>query len=245
MSKLVTVSGILTVEADTVVTGQGVDARQIALGPGNSALGAKYYQAVTSTQIDLATAGLVGAAFEDLDVIDELTRVDLLYIRTTAEIAVRLYAVPASAVAVAGVFPTTFAGAETLITTIDGTAVTTTFLIGDQSAAQCVARINAAMALTGIATPRANVVGGQVCLDGVSTAVGSSGDGQFAAFTGTGAAQLGLDAGSSPTITNAQGQDIHVSGLAVLEFPSTGDNVLTNVSISGVATVDVLAAGRS
>lgn len=243
MSKLVTVSGILTVQDDACANGQGLTSKQVALGPPGSSCcsGAKYYQAVASAQLELATEADV---FEALDVVDELTRVELLFIRSSAEVTIRFYAIAASALATAGAYPTGFAGGETLVTTIDGTVVTTIFDAADQSAAQCAARINAAMALAGIATPRASVVGGQLRIDGVATAVGSGGIGQLS-FAGTGAAQLGLDSGSSPTITDAQGKDVSVSGLAIFEFPTTGDNLLTLVQISGVATVDVLAAGRS
>lgn len=242
MSKLVTVSGILTVQSD-VVNGQCLNTKQLALG-GSCSGGSKYYQATVCSQLELATAGLVGAAFEDLDAITELTRVELLYVRSSAEIALRFYAIAASAVASAGSYPTGFAGAETLDVTIDGTVVNVVFDAADQSVDQVVARINAAMALAGIATPRASAVNGQVRIDGVETALGSGGVGQLS-FAGTGAAQLGLDAGSNPTIVDAQGQDVHLNGLGLFEFPATGDNLLTAVEISGTATVDVLAAGRS
>jgi hypothetical protein len=244
MSKIVEVSGSLTVQSDTCVSGQTSDAINVSLGPGGCCSGKKYYQAIIRQQLELATTGLVGTNFEDLDVVADLTQVELLYIKSTAEVAVRLYAIAASIQAVSGVFPTGFGGGETLITTIDGVPVTTTFDVADQTAAQCAARINAAMALAGIATPRASVVSGQILITGVETAVGSSGIGQISC-TGTGAAQLGLDSGSSPTTVDAQGKDVHVNGLSIFEFPTTGSNLLTAIEISGVATIDVLAAGRS
>lgn len=242
MSKIVTVSGALTVESDSS-TGVCTTTKQLSLG-GGCASGSKNYQSVACAQLELATLGNVGDSFEDLDVVDELSQIELLYISTSAEVALRFYAIASSAVASAGVYPTGFVGTETLITTIDGTVVTTTFDVADQSVDQAVARINAAMALAGIATPRASVSNGQVRIDGVATAVGAGGVGQLS-FAGTGAAQLGLDAGSSPTITDAQGQDVHVNGLGLFEFPTTGANLLTAMGISGAATVDVLAAGRS
>ena len=244
MSKLVTLSGILSVADDACANGQGLTTKQVALGSSCCSSGSRYYQAVASAQAEIATSGLVGSVFEDLDVADELTRIELFFIRSSAEVALRLYAIAAYAQAVAGSFPSGFSGGETLITTIDGTVVTTTFDAADQSADECAARINAAMALAGIATPRASVVAGQLRIDGVATAIGSGGIGQLS-FSGTGAAQLGLDCGSSPTIVDAQGKDVFVNGLGIFEFPTTGDNLLTAIQISGVATVDVLAAGRS
>jgi len=245
MSKIVQASGTLTVQSDTGVTGQGVDSKQLTLGPGGASTGRRYYQAVVSSQVDLETSGAVGAAFEPLDAVDDLTRVELIYLRSTAEVMLRLYALPATALAVAGAFPTGFGGGETLVCTIDGVVVTTTFDVADQTALQCAARINAAMALAGIATPRVTVVAGQLYLTGVSTKVESGGVGQLSFTTTPGSTQLGLATATSPTIADAQGQDIAINGLALLEFPTTGANLLTSVEISGQATVEVLIAGRS
>lgn len=245
MSKLVEVNGTLTVQADTAVSGQGVDTKQLSLGPGGSSTGKRYYQAVISSQIDLATSGAVGAAFEALDAVQDLTRVELLQLRSSAEVMLRLYALPATALATAGSFPTGFSGGETLVCTIDGVAVTTTFDAADQTAAQCAARINAAMALAGIATPRCTVVAGQLYLTGVSTKVESGGVGQLSFTTTPGSTQLGFASAKNPTITDAQGQDVSVNGLAILEFPTTGSNLLTAIEVSGQATLEVLAAGRS
>ncbi len=155
----------------------------------------------------------------------------------------RLYAVAASAIGNGGTYPTGFVGGETLITTMDGVAVTTTFDAADQSLAQVVARVNAAFALAGFATPRASESNGQLRIDGVATRVDGA-EGTLT-FAGTGAATLGMDPGSNPTIVDAQGQDIDIQGLYIQEFPRTGNDAPTAAQISGTATVEVVAAGDS
>jgi hypothetical protein len=238
VSVLVSASGTLTVKD---ANDSGSDNRPISLGA-SQAPADRYYQAHAQATVALATSGAVGAAFEPLAALAALTQVELLQLRSSQEIAVRMYAEPAEAQAVAGVFPTAFAGGETLVTTMDGVTVTTTFDVADQTALQCAARINAAFALAGFATPRCDVVGGQLRLTGVST---KQGVGALSFTTTAGSTRLGLAAATSPTITTAQGQDVRLCGFGMWEFPTTGAKLLAAVELSGSATVDVLAAGRS
>jgi hypothetical protein len=245
MAKLIEASGSLTVQSDVAVSGQGSCVRQLSLGPGGSSSGQRFFQKESHDETEIATSGAVGAVFEDLDVLDGFSEIDLLFLRSSAQVALRLYALPAVMQAVAGVFPTLFGGGETVTITVDGSAVVVTFEVGDQSALQCAARINSAMALAGLATPRASVVSGQLRLEGVATKVASGGAGQITVAAGAPATQLGLASGSSPVVTDAQGQDVTVSGLCMMEFPNTGSRLLTKVQVSGQASLDVLAAGRA
>lgn len=247
MSKRVSASGSLTIQSDTAVIGTGQDVEPLSLGPGGGASGEVYYQAEAHSQPVIATAGLVGSIFQDLDALDGLTQIELLWLRTSAEIALRLYAIPASLQAVVGSFPTGFGGGETCTITIDGTAVLVTFDILDQSAAQCAARINAACAIFGLATPRATVVSGQLRIDGIATAVLPAGIGQITVTPGAPAITLGIDSTTSPTTEDAQGSDIYLGPgvFGPCEFPKTGSNLLTKVQVSGQATLNVRACGRS
>jgi len=243
MAKLIQTDGTLTVQTDRNLGGNGACTKDLALGASGCSSSQRYADAVACTSQQVSTTGDPGDAFDDLDGVDDLSEIEFLFLRSDNDVVLRLDAVPADAQAVAGAFPTGFGGGETLITTIDGVAVTTTFDAADQSAAQCAARINAAMALAGIATPRADVVAGQIHITGVATAVaGAEG---LLSFAGTGAAQLGLDAGSSPTITPAKGQDVTISGLFLAEFSGTSSRKPTAAQISGNATVEIIAAGRS
>lgn len=239
MAKTITSSGTLTIQDSNCSSGAGQTTRDLGLGRGGDACsGQKEVGSSTCSQVAIDTS-----SFVDVDALDALSEILFLFVRSSSDATLRLYALPASALAVSGSFPSGFAGGETLITTIDGVAVTATFDAADQSAAQCVARINAAFALAGLPTPLASVANGQIQIVGVETKVGAGGVGELS-FTGTGAAQLGLDTGSSPTLTQAQGQDTLISGLYMAEFPVTS-GAPTKVQISGSATVDIVAGGRS
>ena len=241
MSKAIEVSGVLAISSDACAAGAGQTTKQIGLGS-PSCCTSRNYQASVAECVDLNT-GTPGASFVAIAALAALSKITLLYLRTTAAVVLRLYAVAARAVATAGAYPTGFGGGETLITTIDGTVVTTTFDVLDQTLAQVVARVNASMALAGFATPRASESNGQLQIDGVATKVdGAQGT---LTFAGTGAVQFGMDPGSNPTITDAQGQDVDVDGLYISEFPWTGDDAPTAAEISGTATVEIVAAGES
>ena len=239
MAKTITSSGTLTIQDSSCSSGAGQTTRDLSLGRGGDACsGDKSVAASVCSQVAIDTQ-----SFVDVDALDALSEILFLYMRSSADVTLRLYALPASALAVSGSFPSGFAGGETLLVTIDGVLVTVTFDAADQSAAQCVARINSAFALAGYTTPLASVVNGQIQILGVETKVGAAGVGELS-FAGTGAAQLGLDSGSSPTIAQAQGQDTLVSGLYMAEYP-VSSGAPTNAQISGSATVDIVAGGRS
>lgn len=104
---------------------------------------------------------------------------------------------------VGGIFPTGFLGGETLDVTIDTVAVSTAFLVADQSVTEVVARINAAMLAAGLDAYRASVtLAGQIQIRG------RVGAGTITVTGGTGAATLGLTA-----LTNTGTATDIVSGL--------------------------------
>jgi hypothetical protein len=164
-------------------------------------------------------------------------------VKASVPITLRFYALPATAVGVGGTFPTGFSGGEALTTVIDGTSVVTTFEVGDQTIAQVIARINAAMAYNGITEPVVEEASGQLKFTGVATVYDGS-NGTFD-FSGTAESTLGL---TSPTITNAKGKDVDITGLFMSQFPSSATatiDTLTKVQISADATVDISAHGQS
>lgn len=100
----------------------------------------------------------------------------LLYIEANAEVSVTLggsVATKAQVDAVGGSYPTGFVGAETLVIKIDGTTITVTFLVADQSVQQVINRINAAAALLSLATV-AFLNGLQLRLKSLTTGTGST-----------------------------------------------------------------------
>lgn len=194
------------------------------------------YDACVSSRVAIETSGAVGQNFIDLDCLDQLSSIELFSIQASARVMLRVDAAGALAVATAGSYPTGFVGTEALTWTLDALSVPVSFESGDQSVEQVAARMNAAAALQGVATPRVTVVSGQLNVTGVQT-----GDGGTLAFSGTAASQLGLD---TATITGSKGEDIQVEGLAVIQFPRF-PNAPGRIQVSGVATLDLVAAGRA
>lgn len=200
-----------------------------------------YYQSAVDTPIPLviSTQGLPGTTFVDLDLLDSLTAIEFLYVKSDARIVLRIGAAEAVLSGTSATFPTGFVGGETLIANFDGTQVTTTFQVGDQLAAACAARINAACALAGLSTPRATVNNstGQLELRGTQT-----GTTAFVQVTGgTGATVLGF--GGTP-IARGAGADIPVYGTFLIEFPAYQD-APSRIQVSGQATILLEAAGRT
>ena len=237
MSSSVTLNGVLEVGGDACVSSCGGDDRLIyslALKCGTA-----IYQSVVAVPKDLQiqTAGVIGSAFVDLDVLEDLLAIELLYLKSNAPMVVRVGAGPAVLTGTSGVFPTGFVGGETFNVTIDGVPVAVTFLVGDQTAAQVVARINAAAALAGLATPRATVLSsGQIQITGILTGP----QGTLAVTSGTGATQIGF-AGTPSAV--GTGADVQIYGTLLLEFNAS--TAPARVQVSGVGSLKILAAGRS
>jgi hypothetical protein len=216
--------------------GSSQNVRAISLGP--CGIDGDYYQSVVTTgaALVIATAGAIGDTFEDLDLLEDLTAIEMLYVKTRGPLILRVGAAAARILGSGGTFPTGFAGGETLNVDIDGTSVPVVFAVGDQSAAAVVARINAAAALVGLPTPRASVhANGQVQIDGVLTGP----QGSVEVTGGTGAATLGLS-GSEAV---GSGSDFRINGLALLQFDKAAPP--SRVQVSGSGTLELVAAGRA
>jgi hypothetical protein len=240
----VALKGTLTIGGGTCVSGgcggagdQSVKSLALRCASG------QVFQTVveTASPIAISTPGLIGAAFADLDILGDLTSIELLYVRTDRQILLRVGAAPAVVTGVGGLFPTLFVGGETLTLTIDGTPVSVAFLVGDQTAAQCAARINAACALAGLATPRAVVASsGQIAISGVLTGA----QGTVVVTGGTGAAALGMTGLSAVGL----GADVPVYGTMLIEFGVAGQTsppLPSRIQVSGLASITVVAAGTS
>lgn len=236
MSSSVELRGTLQVGGDACASScGGADSLIYQLG---LRCGTSQFQSVVAVPKDLQiqTPGLPGDAFVDLDVLEDLTAIELLYLKSNNALIVRIGAGPAIITGVGGTFPTLFAGSETLNLTLDGVPFVTTFTAGDQTAAQCAARINAAAALAGIATPRAIVTSsGQLQISGILTGE----DGSLAVTGGSGAATLGL----TGLTAVGTGADVRINGTLLLEFDQQA--APARVQVSGNATLRLLAAGRS
>lgn len=103
-----------------------------------------------------------------------------------------------SVIGVAGTFPTLFVGGETLTFNVDGVAVAVVFAVGDQTAAQVAAAIDAAIAATPNAAGSSADDGGEVRISGTKTD-----NGNVTITGGTALAVLGFTVGQSGS-TNDQ-----------------------------------------
>lgn len=198
-----------------------------------------FQQAVQAEDVRIQTSGAIGDQWVDLPVVQQLQAVELLYVRSSAQVRLRIGAAPATLTGSGGTFPTGFAGAETFNVTIDGVAVAVTFQAGDQTAAQVAARINAAAALAGLASPRVTVstTTGQLAISGVLTGA----QGSVAVTGGTGRTQIGF-AGTPSDV--GDGADVDVQGVYLNQFPRS-PNAPLRIQASGIATMDIIAAGRA
>jgi hypothetical protein len=135
----------------------------------------------------------------------------LVYIEADGEIEVAFGGSAATAAVVTGsggsFTPTGFAGGETMLWEVDNVSAPVTFEVGDTSLALVVNRINAAVALAGLATPVASDAAGELRLTSPST-----GDSSEIDITGgTALATLGL----SVATTNGVNANPGTSDLAI------------------------------
>lgn len=240
MSSTIEVRGTISLGGDCISgcngTAKGKHSTPITLSGCNG----KQFQTVCECPgaLVLATAGAVGDTFVDIGLLEDLTAIELLYIRSTARIQVRIGAAAATILGVAGAFPTGFGGGETLLVTLDGVPLVVTFTAAASLAQDVVNEINAAAALAGfLYLPATLDATAQVRISGLLT--GSQGSVDVTG--GTGAATIGF--AGTPTAVGA-GSDIDVDGTLLYEAPRS-PNAPTRIQLSGNASVELLAAGRS
>ncbi len=190
----------------------------------------------TDTPCALQTTGVVGAEFEELSATDALDAIQLLFVKSSVAMRLRIGAAPAELVSTGLALP--LAGGETLIFDVDGQpTVTATFTAA--ATAQAVANeINAAAALLGQAPPASVNAAGALVLTGVLTGA----QGSVNVTGGTGQAALGFASVTNDAATGA-GEDVDFNGIFLVEFGSVG--APTRVQISGQGTIEVFAAGTA
>lgn len=196
--------------------------------------GSTWFDAIVGTDVPMqvATAGLVGAAWAELPTTEALDAVELLLVRSNAPMALRVGADGARLLGESASFPTGFAGGETLDLEIDAAPVSVVFTSGAQTAQQVVNQINAAAALAGMANI-ARVVGGQVEIYGQATGVQGS-----VTAEGTALSDLGLGAEAV-----GSGEDTYFNGLFLVEYGRGQLTAPNRVQISGAGQIEVFAAG--
>jgi hypothetical protein len=190
-----------------------------------------------ASPIHIATSGAIGSQFVDLDILNDFVAIEFLYLKSSAPIIARIGALPATLTGSGATFGTIL-NAETFVIVIDGVSVSVAFVVpGDTTGAAVAARINAAAALAGLATPRAVITSaGQLQITGILTGP----QGTLSITSGTATAKLGLTNGQTAV---GGGADLRIYGNLVAEFDPSAAPV--RVQLSGTADVNVLAAGRT
>lgn len=199
--------------------------------------GSTSFQCVVSTDVpcSIATAGLLGAEFDELPVTDALDDIELLYVRSNVLMRLRLGAAPAALVSTGLALP--LGGGETLIFDVDGRPTVTVTFTAAATAAAVANEINAAAVLLGQPPPASVNTAGALVLTGVLTGV----DGSVNVTGGTGQVALGFASGANDAAVGA-GSDVDFNGIFLVEFGKNGGAV-SRVQISGQGTVEVFAAG--
>lgn len=196
-----------------------------------------YGGAVVSSDVPFGVTA--PTSFVDLPILEQLSSVEFLYMKTNSPLAVRVGAEPAELLGSGATFPTGFVGAETFTAQLDAfAAFTATFTSGDQSAAQVAARINAAAILAGYTFQPASVdTSGQLKLRGVATGA----EGSIAVTGGTAKSALGF--GSDDEAVGS-GEDLQIWGSLTVEFNKT--LAPERIQVKGTASqVTLVAAGPS
>ncbi len=233
----------LTLSGQILVGGPGCgcsgsDLSQKLVGLGFACSG-QIYQAIGGTDcaVPIATAGAVGDVFQELPNVSSIGGFQLLALKTSAKVMLRIGAAPAELLGSGGTFPTLFSGGQTFAFDVDSVSVPVVFQAGDQTAAQVVSRINQAAIAAGLTFLPAFVqTNGQVGLRGTRT--GLTG---FVDVT-TANATVGFPSSVAPAgYASGEGSDVLVNGLTLMQFdPSSPPE---RIQISGSAQIEVLAAG--
>jgi hypothetical protein len=207
------------------------------------ACGTEYFQTIVGTEapIRVATAGILGAEFVDLDILDQLDAIEFLYMTSDQPVMLRLGAQEAQLLGTAIVFPVNTLGGETFIFEIDGVPVTYTAPAGSFATIAALANaLNGAAAAAGLATPRFTAPSAtptSLLISGIETGIG----GNVTIGNGTLNAQIGFTNGQT---ANGSGSDVTFQGLWMTQFQKY-PLAPTRVQISGSANIQVLAAGRT
>lgn len=241
MAKSVSIRGSITAGSGPCCGGSGAGscAELLELLGSCGDEGVAFTDVVTLAPV-IATSGDIGQNFVRLGI--DLAEVELLYVKSTARVRLRIDARPSTTLAVGGIYPTLFVGGEAVNWYLDQLPVIpVTFEAGDQSIEQVAARFNAAAALAGAPTPRVTVSNGQLLFTSPTASPSlTESRNTFVIPVPAVATRLGL---TSPTLTPGRGGDVDISGLAVLQFPRS-PNAPVRIDASGNATMTIIAAGR-
>ena len=243
MAKTIQLSGDLTISAGGCAV-PGADAILLGIGAPGCPGQVFYETCLRSGQQQINTGAVLGNQFVDLDCLDGLTGIELLYIRSTAPVQLRidptrpevasLVAVPAIGLA-AGVLAVT-------VRAEDATEYSAAVDFSTTPAANAAAvanALNGALGAVGAVTPPDGPIV-RIGAGGALT-VTAPGIGPLSRATLTDA---GTILGGTVTADGTSTDEEPFSGLLVKEF-RRAPNAPTKIQISGQASIDVMGAGRS
>ena len=159
----------------------------------------------------------------------------LLSLKSSSAVTLRIGAAAATLLAVGGSYPTGFSGGEAFSLTIDGTVVSGTFTVAAQNIGDVVNELNQAAISAGLTyLPFSADVSGQVRATGQAS--GSDGSVRVNVTT----SEIGFTAGAEAI---GSGEDVDINGLFLVQFSSV--SAPTNIQIKGSAQIEVLIAGAA
>lgn len=175
------------------------------------------------------------ATFIELPGSDAVGDFQLVSIKSSSLVTLRVGAAAATVSGVGGSFPTGFSGGEAFDFDVDGTNVAGTFTVAAQNITDVLSELNQAAIAAGLAyLPFTASTSGQVTVTGVAT--GSDGS----VVVNTTIAALGFTAA---TTVFGSGDDLAVNGLFLSQFNPT--SAPTRIQIMGIAQVEILLAGAA
>lgn len=217
------------------------------LGAGSCSGDLLYGGAVPADDISISTGGLIGQNWADVPVLDQFEAIELLVVSGSARYRLRFDPTTpkmtgSASIAAGGVT----AGSATWVVA-DSTGVTTSVTAAFSGSTNTPAAVrnavNAAFAAAGVAPPVAGGLWATLDASNVLSVV-SSGIGATSYVEIQAGAPAGLQMGTVLTrVTGTETQTTDLEGLYVAQFPRDPD-APTKVQISGVATFDIIAAGR-
>jgi hypothetical protein len=244
----VSVSGTTTIGGSSCggCSGSGGCSEAIALGGAGACAGGLTYESAIAAPVTVSTAGLVGQNWVDLPVASGFTAIEYLQLATSSKVRLRFnptrpQLVGSVALPLAGVQSGTL---NFTVTTDGGVAspVAVTFTAGQSTPALVALAINVAVAAAGVQPPADGPVA-RVSGLGVLTLV-NPGIGPLAVLTLAAGANVLLGLGTAQVIVEGTSSDTpDIEGLWISQFPRS-PNAPVRVQISGVASIDLVVAGR-
>lgn len=243
----------LSVRGTTAIGGAGCGCgdgsgatRELVLGGAGACASGLQYESAIAAPVTVSTSGSVGQNWVDLPVADAFTAVEFLQVTSSARIRLRFNPTRPQIVGTVAL-PLTGVQTGTLNFTVTNdlgvaSPVAVAFTASQNTPAAVALAINVAVAAAGVQPPSDGPVARLSALN-VLTLV-NPGVGPLAVLTLAAGANALLGLGTVQVVVEGTVFEMpDTEGLVVLQFPRS-PNAPTRVQVSGVASLDVVVAGR-